>query len=85
MTSLPFDTEEIKSLIKAHVENFPDIDALIAEGKLKRSAGWYMPSDKATYDAIAPYATSFLISPDKKPRLKIRKPTVRLKTAAAKL
>jgi hypothetical protein len=79
------EVADLKKKIKEHVDNYPDVDALVAAGRLIRKAGWYEAMDKEAFDAIAPYATGFRQLKNGKGQVKISKPTKRLKAQAAKL
>lgn len=76
--------EAIIRLIKDRVSNYPDIDKLLSEGKLKYKSGWYEISDKATFDAVSPYVTSLKSSKSGKAQVKLSKPTKKMRELAAR-
>lgn len=85
---MPLTAKEIadlKRLIKERVDNYPDLEAMVANGQLTYKAGWYEPKNKEAFDAIAPYATSFRVGKDGKGAVKVSKQSKRLKTLADKL
>lgn len=76
--------EAIIHLIKNTISNYPDIEKLLSEGKLKYKSGWHEVSDKATFDAISPYVTSLNISKSGKAQVKLSKPTKKICGFAAR-
>lgn len=85
---MPLNSEEIndlKNLLKKRVENYPDLDQMVADGKLKYKAGWYELTDKASYEAVIHYATAIKINNDGKAQVKISKMRKKLKSLAEKI
>jgi hypothetical protein len=67
------------------VENYPDLDGMVAEGTLVHKSGWYEAFDKVSRDAIIQYATAIKINKQGKAQFKIAKASKKLKALAAKL
>ncbi|MGY0561792.1 MULTISPECIES: hypothetical protein [unclassified Luteimonas] len=79
------EIEELKARTKQFAENYPDIENLIASGKVKYKSGWYQISDSVTFDLVKDYVTGLRSSNDGKLHVKLSKPSKRLKSLAAKL
>ncbi len=79
------EIEDLKKLIKERVDNYPDLEAMVANGQPTYKAGWHEPKNKEAFDAIARYATSFRVGKDGKGAVKVSKQNNRLKTLADKL
>ena len=79
------EVADLKRLIKDSVDNYPDLEAMVAAGKLTYKAGWYEPKNKEAFDAIAPYAISFRVNKDGKGSVKVAKRNKRLQSLANKL
>jgi hypothetical protein len=76
---------DLKKMIKDRVDNYPDLEGLIAAGKLTYKAGWYEAKSKDAYDAIVQYAASIRVSKDGKAQIKVARASRRLKALAEKL
>lgn len=76
---------DLKNLIKERVDNYPDLEAMVANGQLTYKTGWYEAKNKEAFDAIAPYATSFRVDKDGKAAVKVFKQSKKLKILADKL
>lgn len=79
------EVADLKHLIKERVDNYPDLSAMVAAGRLTYKSGWYHPQDKEAFDAIAPYAAAFRVGKDGKGAVKVAKQSKRLKALAEKL
>jgi hypothetical protein len=73
---------EIKDLVKKHVDNYPDLEAMVTSGELVHKAGWYEPQSTEALNAIIHYATSVRHGKNGKTAVKIPKLSKRLKTLA---
>ncbi|MEG5653792.1 hypothetical protein, partial [Enterobacter roggenkampii] len=49
------DRDDIVNDIKNWVDNYPNIEKMVAEGKLIYKSGWYEPIDEETYLLIGKY------------------------------
>jgi hypothetical protein len=76
---------DLKKLIKDRVDNYPDLEGMVAAGKLSYKAGWYEAKSKEAYDAIIQYAASIRVSKDGEAQIKVARASKRLKTLAEKL
>lgn len=76
---------ELIQLIKDRVANYPDIEQLVASGKLKRKRGWYQVVDLSIFDQIKHYANEFLNANDGTFHVKFEKPSKRLRKLAQDL
>jgi hypothetical protein len=79
------DIADLKNVIKDRVDNFPDVDGMVAAGSLSRKSGWYEAKDKEAYDAIIQYATSIRVSKEGRAQIKVEKPSKKLRALADKL
>ena len=79
------EIEQLRARIKQVAENYPDIEGLIASGKIKYKSGWYQINDSDTFDLVKDYVRSLGSSKDGKLRVKLSRPSKRLKSLAAKL
>lgn len=85
---MPLTEKEVavlKRIIKERIDNYPDLQAMIASGQLTYKAGWYEPNNKEAFDAIAPYATSFRVGKDGKGAVKVSRQSKKLKILVDKL
>jgi len=57
---------DLKKLIKDRVDNYPDLNGMVAAGRLIYKSGWYEATSKEAHDAIVQYATSIRVSRDGK-------------------
>lgn len=76
---------DLKKLIKDRADNYPDLEGMVAAGKLFYKSGWYEAKSKEAYDAIIQYATSIRVSKDGKAQVKLARASMRLKALAEKL
>lgn len=76
---------DLKKLIRDQVDNYPDLDGMVAAGRLTYTSGWYEAKSKEAYDAIIQYATSIRVSKDGKAQIKVARASKRLKALAEKL
>jgi hypothetical protein len=76
---------DLKKLIKDRADNYPDLEGMVAAGKLSYKSGWYEAKNKEAYDAIIQYATSIRVSKDGKAQIKVARASKRLKALAEKL
>lgn len=76
---------DLKKLIRDRVDNYPDLDGMIAAGSLMYKSGWYEAKSKEAYDAIIQYATSIRVSKGGKAQIKVARASKRLKALAEKL
>lgn len=84
---MPLTEKEIATLrkaIKDSVNNYPDLEGMVAAGTLSYKSGWYEAMNKEAYDVIIRYATSIRVSKDGKAQLKIAKENKRLKALVNK-
>lgn len=79
------DIEQLKELIKQRAENYPDIEQLIASGKVTCKSGWYQIADSSTFDLVKHYVIGLRSSKDGTLRVQLSKPSKRLRTLASKL
>ncbi|CAG4892798.1 hypothetical protein [Paraburkholderia gardini] len=79
------DIADLKKLIRDQVDNYPDLEGMVAAGKLTRKSGWYEATSKEAYDAIIQYATSVRVSKDGKAQIKVARASKQLKALAEKL
>lgn len=85
MPLTPKEIADLKKLIKDRVDNYPDLDGMVAAGKLVYKSGWYEATSKEAHDAIVQYATSIRVSRDGKAQVKVARASKRLKVLADKL
>ncbi|MBB5465953.1 hypothetical protein HDG32_002060 [Paraburkholderia sp. CI2] len=76
---------DLKKLIKDRADNYPDLEGMVAAGRLSYKFGWYEAKNKEAYDAIIQYATSIRVSKDGKAQIKVARQSKRLKALAEKL
>lgn len=76
---------DLKKLIKDQVDNYPDLEGMVAAGLLSYKSGWYEAKSKEAHDAIVQYATSIRVSRDGSAQIKIARQNKRLKALAEKL
>ncbi len=76
---------DLKKLIKDRVDNYPDLNGMVAAGRLIYKSGWYEATSKEAHDAIVQYATSIRVSRDGKAQVKVARASKRLKVLADKL
>lgn len=76
---------DLKKLIKDRVDNYPDLDGMVAAGRLSYGSGWYEAKNKEAYDAIIQYATAIRVSKDGKAQIKVARASRKLKALAKKL
>ena len=67
------DKEKIIDDIKKWVDNYPDIERMVAEGKLVYKSGWYEPKDQETYLLISKYIKEIKVNKNGKTQVKICK------------
>ena len=79
------EVSDLKRMLKDRVDNYPDLEAMVAAGKLTYKAGWYEPKDKEAFDAISPYAPAFRVNKGGKGAVKVAKQNKRLQTLVSKL
>jgi hypothetical protein len=79
------DIEQLKKLIKQRADNYPDIEQLIASGKLTYKSGWYRISDLSTFDLVKHYVVGLRSSKDGTFHVQLSKPSKRLRTLASKI
>lgn len=84
--TLPGDeAEKIRQLIKDKASNFPDIDNLVADGKLVRKSGWYQVNDPEAFEALKHYVAELRRTKDGRLQVKIKKPTKQFMALASRL
>jgi len=76
---------DLKKLIRDRVDNYPDLEGMVAAGKLSYMSGWYEATSNEAYDAIVQYATSIRVSKDGTAQIKVARESKRLKALAEKL
>jgi hypothetical protein len=76
---------DLKKLIKDRVDNYPDLNGMVAAGRLIYKSGWHEATSKEAHDAIVQYATSIRVSRDGKAQVKVARASKRLKVLADKL
>ena len=76
---------DLKKLIEDRVDNYPDLEGMVAAGLLSYKSGWYEASSEEAHDAIVQYATSIRVSRDGKAQIKVGRQSKRLKALAEKL
>lgn len=79
------ENEDLKKLIKDRVDNYPNLESMVAAGRLIYKSGWYEATSKEAYDAIIQYATSIRVSKEGKAQIKVARVSKRLKALAGKL
>ncbi|MFD1841278.1 hypothetical protein [Paracidovorax cattleyae] len=75
----------MKKLIKDRVDNYPDLDSMVAAGSLSYKSGWYEANSKEAHDAIVQYATSIRVSKEGRAQIKVAKQSKRLRALAERL
>lgn len=86
MTFTPSEIEELKRHVKKHVENYPDLDAMVATGALIRDrGGWYEPKTTDAFNAIVQYAKAVRTGTNGKGQVQVAQPSKRLSAIARKL
>lgn len=75
---------DLKKLIKDRVDNYPNLEGMVAAGLLSYKSGWYEAKSKDAYDAIVQYATSIRVSKEGRAQVKVARANKRLKTLAEK-
>lgn len=78
------EISDLKKLISDRVDNYPDLEGMVAEGRLSCKSGWYEAKSKEAYDAIIQYATAIRVSKDGKAQIKVARANKRLKALAEK-
>lgn len=76
---------DVKKLIKDRVDNYPDLNGMVAEGSLTYKSGWYEAQSQEAFNAIKQYATSIRISKEGKTQIKVARQSKSLKALAKKL
>lgn len=76
---------EMKAKIKGHVDNYPDLDAMVANGELIFKSGWYEATSKEALDKIGSYAREFRNGKNGNVQVKVSKMTKQFKSIASKL
>ena len=80
------ESEELRKLIKERVENYPDLEGLVAKGRLIKKAGWYEAIDEQAYNAIIQYAMAIEVNQKTgKARIKVAPQSKRLAALSKKL
>lgn len=80
------DKEELKKLIKARVENYPDLDAMVISGDLiRRSGSWYEPRSTEAFNAIIQYAKAVRVGKDGRGQVQVAKQNKRLAALVKKI
>jgi hypothetical protein len=80
------DKEELKKLIKDRVENYPDLDAMVASGDLiRRSGSWYEPRSAEAFNAVIQYAKGVRVAKDGRSQIQVGKQSKRLVELAKKI
>ncbi|MFT3736111.1 MAG: hypothetical protein QM776_14005 [Rhodocyclaceae bacterium] len=80
------ETADLRKLIKERVDNYPDLDGLIAKGRLVKKSGWYEALDEHTFNAIIQYATAIEVNKKTgKARIKVAAQSKRLVALSKKL
>lgn len=79
------EVADLKMMVKDRVDNYPDLEGMVAAGKLSYKAGWYEATNKDAYDAIIQYAASIRVSKDGKAQIRVARASRRLKALAEKL
>ncbi len=77
--------DNIKEYIKNYVENYPDLNKLLEEGRLSHKSGWYEIKDDSIFDLIAPYVTEIKVKKDKMKMVKISKQSTNLQKLTTKI
>jgi hypothetical protein len=85
MALTPNEVAKLRKAIKDQVDNYPDLEGMVAAGRLRKRGAWYEPVDKAAHDAIVQYASEIRVSKDGKGEIKVRRPSKSLKAIARKL
>jgi len=76
---------DLKKLIKDRVDNYPDLEGMVAPRLLSYKSGWYEAKSKEPHDAIVQYATSIRVSRDGRAQIKVARQNKKLKALAEKL
>lgn len=72
------DRDDIVNDIKNWVDNYPNIEKMVAEGKLIYKSGWYEPIDEETYLLIGKYIKGIRVNKNGKMQIKICKRSKKL-------
>jgi hypothetical protein len=85
MPITPQEIAKMKQSIKDSVNNYPDVPAMLAAGRLKKRGAWYEALDKEAHDRIVQYAVAIRVSRSGRSEIKLSKPTKALQAMAKRL
>lgn len=79
------EIDQMKTQLLQHVRNYPDMDALLAEGRVSYKSGWYEIIDPAAFSLLSKYVESFRKTKQGKLLVKMSKLSERLIVLAEKV
>lgn len=85
MPLTPEEIAKIKQSVKDSVNNYPDLQGMLAAGRLKKRGAWYEPLDKEAHDQIIQYAVGVRTSPSGRSEVKLSTLTKALQVLAKQL
>lgn len=75
----------LKKIIKDRVENYRDLEGMVAAGRLIYKGGWYEATDAEAHNAIVQHAREIRFNKNDKVQIKFAKQDAKLKALAQKL
>ncbi|WP_423379560.1 hypothetical protein [Burkholderia sp. LMG 32019] len=76
--------EELKKRIADHVNNYPDLESMVAAGRLTYKSGWYEAADPAAYEAVSRYITALRSGKNGKVQFKLARKSKALQALVGK-
>jgi hypothetical protein len=77
--------EEVKKLITDRVNNYPDLEGMVAAGRLTYRSGWCEATDAAAYEAVSQYVTALRSGKNGKVQFKLARKSKAQQALAGKL
>lgn len=84
MPLTPEEIAKLKQAIKDSVNNYPDLPAMLAAGRLKKRGAWYEALDKEAHDQIIQHAVEIRVSRSGRSEVKLSKPPTKALQARVK-
>lgn len=78
------EMEKMRADLLQYARDYPDMDALVASGKVIYKSGWYEVQDAETSALLGKYVQQIEIAASGRPRVKMTKLDKRLAALAAK-
>lgn len=80
---MEISANELQNLIIRRVQNYPQLEKLIADGAIAKKGAWYEILNGKGFEALIDYAAAVRVE-GKKTLVKVRKPSKSLQKLAAK-